>query len=204
MNGEDTQTVKSAINTTELLCRPTMYVDASEPNAPTTTENRATIRRVLYFAPAFTVSSPHVLMIRCDGWRHLHQQGPRHTGAPDPVVRLAHLSASWRHMRPQTRQDSLWTQIVAPHLGHDHFTFSLSTKARSPSPAIALRFSIMLIPYFVRYRLSRCLRRSQGKTAQSEHISPRIEPQFLILHSIRVLGFLRSSTLQPGHLLRLR
>ena len=57
-NGDDTQIVKSAIKTLELLCRPTMHVNASEPRAPTTTEDKATILRIPVCAPDFTVTLP--------------------------------------------------------------------------------------------------------------------------------------------------
>ena len=60
------------------------------------------------------------------------------------------------------------------------------------------------MPYFVRYRLSRRLRRSHGKLAQSVQKLPRLAWQVLILQATRVLHFPRSSPRQPGQLFRLR
>ena len=107
-----------------------------------------------------------------------------------------------RHLWPQVRQTALWTQSVLPQPGQVHLDVSLATKLRSPSASIFLRLSIMLMPYFVRYRLSRRLKRSHGKLAQSVQKFPPLSGHNLILQAKRVLHFLRSSPRQPGQLFR--
>ena len=97
--------------------------------------------------------------------------------------------------------------MVAPQPAQVHLDFSRSTRLAKPSAFMILKFSIMLMPYFVRYLLSKQLSRSHGKLAQSVQKLPptlRLEPQVLILHVTRVFGLPRSSPLQPGHLFRLR
>ena len=56
----------------------------------------------------------------------------------------------YRHLRWHARHCALWTQSISPQPGHTHFTFSLLMKRLIPDACIALRFSIMLMPYLDR------------------------------------------------------
>jgi len=98
----------------------------------------------------------------------------------------------------------LWTHNILPHSGHAHLFFSFSTKRLIPKLLRALRFSIMLMPYLVLYRLSKCSSLAQGKLSQPKQylILPLATiSQFLIGHAIQDFDLWRSSPLQPRHAL---
>lgn len=59
------------------------------------------------------------------------------------------------------------------------------------------RFSISLIPYLVRYRLSSLISLSQGNLAQLKQYLPFRSPQVLIRHEKRVLGLFFSTCQHP-------
>ena len=97
------------------------------------------------------------------------------------------------HLCPQERHLGLWTQIISPHSGHIHFAFSFRMKCLIPNSLIILRFSIILIPYFVLYRSFSCFNLLQGKwlqlTRQYLLLPLAITSQFLILHVMRCFIF---------------
>jgi hypothetical protein len=67
------------------------------------------------------------------------------------------------------------------------------------------RLSIMLMPYLVLYRSSRCFSLSHGKLSQLKQYFASaliIFSQFLILQAAQDFGLLLSSPRQPGHCLR--
>ena len=86
---------------------------------------------------------------------------------------------------------------------HTHRAFSLRTNCLIPTSRIWTRFSIMLMPYFVRYRLSNCFSLAQGKLPQRSEqylLLPVARcSQFLILHLVRQSVFCPSALRQPGH-----
>lgn len=57
--------------------------------------------------------------------------------------------------------------MTPPHFLQRHLSFSFSTKARRPCSRMNWRFSIMLIEYFVLYRLSNCFSLLQGYLGHS-------------------------------------
>jgi hypothetical protein len=63
---------------------------------------------------------------------------------------------------PHLEQHPLCTQIVPSQFGHDHLIVSYFIKSLMPLSLILPRFSIMLIPYFVLYLLSKCFTAAQG------------------------------------------
>ena len=65
-NGEETQNVKSAIKTVELLCRPTRCINTNDPRPPKRIEHRAANPRMLIWGPGFIVHSPNVEFIHAD------------------------------------------------------------------------------------------------------------------------------------------
>ena len=71
----------------------------------------------------------------------------------------------WRRV-PQFRHSGLCTQISSPQTPHRQRIFSLLTNSRIPASSILTRLSIILMPYFPRYLLSRFFNRKQGKEAQ--------------------------------------
>ena len=95
----------------------------------------------------------------------------------------------------------LWTHNNPPHSGHAHLFFSFSMKCLMPRLLRALRFSIILMPYLVLYRLSKWFSLAQGKLSHPKQylILPlTIFSQFLILHAIQDFDLELSPPLQPG------
>jgi len=93
--------------------------------------------------------------------------------------------------------------MVPPHPEQVHLDLSFSRNGTIPESRMHLRFSIMLMRYFVRYLLSSCFSLLHGKSLhskQKEGGSSWNVAQFLILHFQRVTGLLSSGPLQPGHL----
>lgn len=78
-----------------------------------------------------------------------------------------------------------------------HFLRSLSINFFKPLFLIYSWFSISLMPYLVRYLLSRCLRRSQGKSIQLKQKSPWRLMQSRNRHCARVFGMFCSASRQP-------
>lgn len=104
---------------------------------------------------------------------------------------------------PQLLQIPVCTQMVPPHSLHVHLVFSSCRNFLMPEVLIAIRFSVTLIWYFVRYLLSSCLRLRHGKSSHSKQYFafPSVNTlQVLILQARRVLGLQLSVALQPGHL----
>ncbi len=102
----------------------------------------------------------------------------------------------------QKRQKSLWTQIIPPQLRHVHFCFSCFRKCLIPDSFMVSRFLIMLMPYFVRYRLSSCFSRLQGNLSHLKQYSCFVVfkfSQFFILHTTQYFGLLVSFAVHPGH-----
>ncbi len=96
----------------------------------------------------------------------------------------------------------LWTHNNLPHSGHAHLFFSFSMKRLMPRLLTALRFSIMLMPYLVLYRLSKWSSLVQGKLSHPKQylILPlTIFSQFLMWHAIQDFDLELSPPLQPGH-----
>jgi len=62
------------------------------------------------------------------------------------------------------------------------------------------RFSISLMPYFVRYLLSILFNMSQGNLAQSKQYFPFRSVQVLIRHKKQAFGMFFSVSLHPWHL----
>jgi len=92
--------------------------------------------------------------------------------------------------------------MVPPHSGQAHLTFSLARNFRIPILRIFSRFSIMLIAYLVRYRLSKCFICSQGNSSHEKQnfaLVFRKNSHFLILHRARVTDVSTRICLQPGH-----
>jgi hypothetical protein len=118
---------------------------------------------------------------------------------PAPTNFPTYSTYSYRHLRPQKRHSGSWTQIVPPHPGQVHLSFSLPIKRSIPSFPMFSRFSIMLIPYVFRYRASRCRSLPQGKLSQSRQYPSTSFSQFLIWQATRVFGLTLSSPLHPGH-----
>ncbi len=90
-----------------------------------------------------------------------------------------HLSLSFPHPSHRHR----CTLIVPPQAGQVQRSRSDLTNARIPSFRIASRFSIMLMPYFVRYRWSRFRSRWQGKSTQLKQNFPFFSSQLKIRQS---------------------
>ncbi len=67
---------------------------------------------------------------------------------------------------PQFKQLGRCIQISSLHALHCQRIFSFRTNCLIPTSSICLRFSIMLMPYFSRYLLSRFFSRKHGKEAQ--------------------------------------
>ena len=85
-----------------------------------------------------------------------------------------------------------------------HRSFSFSIKALKPISLILSRFSIMLIVYFVLYRLSNCFNRLQGYFSHSKQNLDWLSliiSQFLIMHFMQEADLLVFSPWQPGHFL---
>lgn len=80
--------------------------------------------------------------------------------------------------------------------------FSISINRSNPEAMIPLRFSIILMPYFVRYRLSNCRSLEQGYFLHSkQNCEPSsLSEQFFILQTKQWLSFWGDSTLQPAQL----
>lgn len=92
---------------------------------------------------------------------------------------------------------------MPPHDEHFHLSVSFLRNLWIPNLLMSLRFSIMLILYFVRYLLSKCLRLSQGNFSHSKQNFVLFflkNIHVFILQLIRVMGLLTSSFRQPGHL----
>lgn len=103
---------------------------------------------------------------------------------------------------PQLRQHPLWTQTVPPQSEQVHFALSHLKNSLIPESLMSSRFSIGLIRYLVRYRLSRCFRASHGKSPHSKQyfaFPSRKASQVFILHLMRVTHFSEPSPRQPGH-----
>lgn len=104
---------------------------------------------------------------------------------------------------PHPRQESLWTQMVRPHLPHSHLVFSFLTNSLTPDLLMFSRFSIMLIPYLVRYLLSRLLSRLHGYVSHASEqcfiFCSLRTGQFRIVHLTRELDLPSSTFLQPRH-----
>jgi hypothetical protein len=75
-------------------------------------------------------------------------------------------------LQPHPGQWGRWTHRSSPHAGHVHFVRSASTKRRIPTFRMAVKLPIMLIPYRVRYRLSKFLSRRQGNAGQAKQNRP--------------------------------
>ena len=84
-----------------------------------------------------------------------------------------------------------------------HFFFSFFRNFLMPFFLINSRLSIMLIPYLIRYLLSRFLNLLHGNFSQLSEQNFQLFffriLQFLIMHFLQYCGFLFIS-LQPGHL----
>jgi len=100
---------------------------------------------------------------------------------------------------PQFKHVGLCTQISLPQEPHCQRVFWFLTNCLIPSSSICIIFSIMLMPYFARYLLSRFFNRVHGKDAheRSQYFPLRFSQK-------RKLHFLRHLVLgvrQPSHLL---
>lgn len=107
------------------------------------------------------------------------------------------------YLKPHAKQLSLCTLKPLPHILHLQTSSSLFRKVIRPCFLMYVRFSIMLIPYLVRYLLSRFSNLLHGYFSQSKQNPDSVSDkklQLTIKQLLHTSGLFGSSFLkQPPH-----